>query len=659
MNAGKWLSILFLLLLAFALRVWQLAEIPPGLTHDEANHGREALEVLQGVWRIYYPVSYGREPLYNYVLAGAIGLWGSSLFSLRLVSAYFGLAAAAGAFAWGRRVFGYPTAYLAAGLLAVSFWPLATSRQILRSSILPFFTILAVFSFWLLLQRRRQSQAVHWLLLGFVLGTAATLYIYMAARVLWLIFPLLLIYLALLPDQRDKFRRVWRPALAGLAGVALLFLPLLVYLRHNPDAEARVGMLSRPLEALLAGDAGPLWRNIWGALMAFGRPGYGDHFLAYNLPGRPLLEIPTAFFLLVGLAVCLWRWRRPAYALLLLWFGLGVVPSLVTGPEAGVTRNLAALIPAFLLPAVGFMALVGRLPERRRLSRRVPLFLAVGWLLWAGLSANYDYFFHWSQSPDVRAAYQQTLVQSLHYAAEMADVGQPVVVSSLHPGPAHDRAVAQVVMGGDEPALRGVDARTAMIFPRQQEAYLLLPASTPLHPAFAHLVEPLRRVELRADDLDPYFTVMRLRPYAPPAQQPSLNFGDALYLVEARWLASPVAPGSVAELFTLWQVIEPERAGALDPFLLARDAALFTHLLDENGDIVAQRDGLDAPAWSWRAGDWVAQVQQIWLPPDMAAGRYDTAIGVYERASGARLPVWEAAGPLADDRAFVIPLWVE
>ena len=68
-----------------------------------------------------------------------------------------------------------------------------------------------------------------------------------------------------------------------------------------------------------------------------------------------------AIFFVVGLAVCLARWRRPAYAFLLLWFIAGILPSLVTGPTANTTRNLAALPAVFLIPAIGFVALAGRI----------------------------------------------------------------------------------------------------------------------------------------------------------------------------------------------------------------------------------------------------------------------------------------------------------
>ena len=50
---------------AAALRLWQLDDAPPGLTHDEAAHGQDAIAIVDGARPIYQTVGYGREPLYD------------------------------------------------------------------------------------------------------------------------------------------------------------------------------------------------------------------------------------------------------------------------------------------------------------------------------------------------------------------------------------------------------------------------------------------------------------------------------------------------------------------------------------------------------------------------------------------------------------------
>ncbi len=658
-------ALVVILLLAFALRVWQLTAIPPGLTHDEANHGREAIGILDGVLRYFFPLNYGSEPLYSYTVALSMAALGRRLLALRLVNVIFGLAAIAVAAAWAAPRLGRRTAVMGAALMAVSFWPLATSREALRAGMLPFFMGLAVWAFWRVLEtaggRRRPALGATWpYVLLFGLALAATLHIYLAARVSWLLFPLFLGYLALI--HRADFRRAWRPALAGLLLGGLLSAPLFLYLRAHPEMQTRLDMLDGPLQAITRGDWRPALSNVAGALLAFVWPGRGDAFLAYNIPGRPVFEAVSAVLFVVGLAVCLWRWRRPAYLFLLLWFAAGIIPSLLTGPTANTTRNLAALPAVFLLPAVGFEAIVGRVGGRhplRSARRAAPALLASLWLAFAAFVSARDYFARWANSADVRGAYQHTLTTALaHVAARYPDAA-PVVFSSVYPSAAHDPSIAFVLAAG-RPALsrtpRWVDARWALVVP-PGASLAVVPASTPPHPALAPWLEALETVDVRPNDLDPRFTIYRLdgdRAAADLAAWavPPVDFGGAVALVGARWLAAGVRPGETAELLTVWRVLDPTRAGPAAPPTFATDAVLFTHVLNGAGVLLTQRDSLDAPSWAWQTGDLFVQIHALVVPATAAPGEYATVVGIYDRDSGARLPV------TGGDTAAVAPLVV-
>ena len=61
--------ILLVLLAAAGLRLYTLADAPPGMTHDEADHGLTAWEIVNGARDISFTVGYGREPLYYYATA--------------------------------------------------------------------------------------------------------------------------------------------------------------------------------------------------------------------------------------------------------------------------------------------------------------------------------------------------------------------------------------------------------------------------------------------------------------------------------------------------------------------------------------------------------------------------------------------------------------
>lgn len=651
-NAKKFVPLLLILLLGFALRTAQLTDLPPGLTHDEANHGREALGILDGIFLFYFPLNYGSEPFYSYTVAGLMGLVGESLFALRLVNVLFGTAVLPLTYVWTQRVFNRQVALLTIGLMALTFWPLASSRQALRAGMLPFFFGLAVLYFWQLLQRRGASGASRpaWTV-GFGVCIALTLHIYLASRVAWLIFPLFVMYLYLI--DRARFGRVWRPTALGLLLTAILIMPMFFYLRQNPYALTRLDMLDSPLQQLLSGNLAPVLRNVVSALLAFVWPGQGDQFLAYNIPGRPVFDAVSAVFFVFGLLVCVRRWKRPSYAFVLLWFGVGIVPSLLTGATANTTRNLAALAPVHLFPALGFYHAVGLGSRLTAAPRWVGRAAAALWLLFVGWQTGRAYFVTWGNDPAVRGAYQRNLVETLAYLDEKA-TSDVVLISTVYPGPVHDASISLVLTAQNPRETRWMDARFALLLPPAPFVTVVVPQSTPPHPFFDRLLLPIETVALRPTDLDPDFTVYTLNAPAVEALaggNAAVNFNDAITLLEARWLSEDVTPGGRADLLTVWRVNDPARIGPVVPPAFTTDVAMFAQLISGDGMVLAQRDALDAPSWNWRPGDTLIQIQPLALPETAVPGQYQTIIGFYDRATGTRTPVLDSSSFQTSDFA--------
>lgn len=654
----KFLPILPILLLAFWLRAADLTLLPPGLTHDEANHGREALGILDGVFLFFFPLNYGSEPLYSYLTAAFMGLVGESIFTLRYVNVVFGTAVLPITYSWVKQAFNRQTALLSIGLLAVSFWPLATSRQALRAGILPFFWGVAVFLFWQLYRpdRSQNRRRIFWLSIGFGTAVATTLHIYLAARVAWVLFPVFVA--ALFLNQPPRFRKIWLPVGLGLLWAGLLSLPMFIYLRQNPSAQTRLEMLDRSLQEMSLGNLGPIFSNAGEALLALIWPGFGDQFLAYNIPGQPVLDAVTAFFFIVGLLTCLWHWKRPSYLFVLLWFGIGIIPSLLTGSTANTTRNLAALAVIHLIPAIGFVQL-GWLAKQTNLKIPSPVLsgLAVIWLLFVGGRTLINYFSVWGELPEVRGAYQQNLVSALNFL-ENQTLPNAVVISTLYPGPVHDPSIGLVLTAQNPMDNRWVDARYALLMPAVPNSRAVIPQSTPPHPAFNQWLSPLRVVELRPDDLDPFFTLYALDPQIIPINEAVVNFNDAIMLLSAYWLTPQVVPGETAELMTIWRVTDPNKIGPVVPPSFTTDVAMFAQVLNENNAPIAQRDALDAPSWSWHPGDILVQVQPIEIPAATPPGQYSTIIGFYDRPSGSRTPVLHPNQNEETDYTAVAPLIV-
>ncbi|MEM8861128.1 MAG: hypothetical protein AAGD96_22620 [Chloroflexota bacterium] len=649
-----------LLLLAFLLRVYQLDSLPPGLTHDEANHGHEAIEVLNGIYRYYFPLGYGREPFYAYLLAGWMGVVGVSPFTLRLLIVMGMVVTHAAVYCWVDKLFSRKVALLSLAILAVGWWPLVASRQALRSGLLPLITIGLVAGTYAIWDQAQKEQslakffkAIRWPVISIAVLIGFMLHTYIAARVLWVFIPALGIYLLLINVQVAK--RFWMGATPAVAGGLLLSAPLFIYLQNNPGLETRLEMLDGPINAFLSGDVLPVLENSWGAFLGIIWPGRGDQFLAYNIPSKQTLAPLTAVFFLLGILKSLIRWHQPKYMLLLLWLGVGLAPSLITGPTAATTRSIGALIPIYLLAALGICLFntnvirAFKLTARHEMIARGSLFAV--WIASAAYFSVPSYFIDWGQRPDVRAAYQVTMIDALTTVFYDADGTQ--VVSSVLPGHAHDPTIAEVVLGDEANDLRWVDGRRALIIPAETDpvVHVLAPSSAGLHPAFTtrHSSNASPTQLMRPDDLDPSWSHVTLQATDVEAGQLA-NFNQAIVLQKAEWLAEGVSPNGVAELYTEWAVLDPTKLGGTIPYVGYPDTNMFVHILSEDGTILTQVDQLDAPSWAWRPGDRILHVHQIYIGPDTELGEYAAVIGVYDRLTGNRLSIIET-----DDTTFLLP----
>ncbi len=261
-------------------------------------------------------------------------------------------------------------------------------------------------------------------------------------------------------------------------------------------------------------------------------------------------------------------------------------------------------------------------------------------LLLVGLISARDYFIRWAESPEVRTAYQHTLMEELAYLDQVDSNNAPIMLSTVYPGPAHDPSIALVLAGPRSERIRWVDARTALIIPEEAGTQALIPASTPPHPAFEPYLRPLDTIALQSSDLDPGFTYYDIDTSSLEStvvDDTEANFGGAILLQQVQWLSSEVVPGDTAELITRWQVINPAKAGPIHPPAYTTDAVFFTHILGEDEKIVAQNDILGAPSWGWQTGDTILQIHSVSVPADTLPGNYSAVLGIYDRPTGQRL----------------------
>ncbi|MCG3206819.1 MAG: hypothetical protein FOGNACKC_00418 [Anaerolineae bacterium] len=127
---------------------------------------------------------------------------------------------------------------------------------------------------------------------------------------------------------------------------------------------------------------------------------------------------------------------------------------------------------------------------------------------------------------------------------------------------------------------------------------------------------------------------------APPAWPAT----DDILPVEAGWqngiallgysLSGPQPrPGEQVMVNLFWQTGQP----------LTDEAIIFVHLVDGQGQLVAQNDALPRQgayptAW-WQPGDVIEDGHPLALPPELSPGAYQLLVGLYRPADGTRLPL--------------------
>ena len=131
------LPLISITLLAAILRFYALRALPPGLYHDEAYNGLDALTVLNGPRPVFFEANNGREPLFIYLVAIAVSLFGRTAFAIRVVSAMLGTLTVPAAYAAAKELYGRRVALVAAFFTATTFWHVNLSRIGFRAVSLP------------------------------------------------------------------------------------------------------------------------------------------------------------------------------------------------------------------------------------------------------------------------------------------------------------------------------------------------------------------------------------------------------------------------------------------------------------------------------------------------------------------------------------------
>lgn len=659
------LALVGILLLAAWLRFWQLDQLPPGLYHDEAYYGLDALSLLKGElfpiyhegWELYaadahggraptptrFPIffegNYGREPLHVYLVALSIWFFGPTPWAIRFVAATAGVLAALTTYLaasallagnvshWGYnsqrrpktrrtapalepRPFAHYLPLLAAFFMATLYPALTFSRFGIRAMLFVPFETLAVYCFWQGINRagdQGRPPATWFAVAGFFLG--AGLYTYAAARLLPLLFLLFIPFWFWL--ERPAGARYWRVAGVMAATAVITALPLLLFYARTPyflffrtAYVANKGLGTVP---------GKPWLTWWGNLgrVVLGLFWQGEGHLRHNLPGRPYLD-PIQFALfLPGVAATLRRFLQPRDAFLLIWFGVMLLPTLLSGDAphfgrmTGVAPAIAILLAAGTVHLMAWLRL--RLPTRAIVA--TALLLLAGSALWTAR----DYFVGYGRHPRLNDAFYLADWQLGQFAAAQS----PDAGLYLAP-PQEEMATIYFALPDRWQHLRsfnGAEGALPLGIPGTPVVYLIRPSDD----------AGLARLREFYDEIVPGEGQDGYVPFIVPAdsqrlraeQKATFTWGNAISL--EGW-SQQVAAGELA-VTLYWQAQKR----------LERNYTAFVHLLDSEGQVVAQLDRQPGgyPTGDWRLGELVVDSYRLHLPSGLTPGIYTVQTGFY------------------------------
>ncbi len=607
---SSWL-IFVLILMAFAWRLYRL--------DYQSLRGDEAVSVL------YASRGYGEmlrlasqidvhPPLYYSLLYPWMMAVGEGEFAVRFLSLIFGLLSLPLVFILGRNLLSPEVGLVGAFMMAVNpfqIWFAQDARMYILS------LTLTLASMLLFLKALKGERGYLWA--AYTLVTILSLYSHYYGA-----FVLLaqgLFFLLWWPRHREMVA----PWLLSQVVIGAALLPWL-YLAF-PNIVAYGG----------TGESVGFLTMVWRVLGAFS--------LGLTVEGWVRLLLSACFLPLLALG--LWSTARRSwytFAFLALYALVPIFGVFIASRQRSLftERYLVAISPAYYLLLGGGLAWGKGVLSRKTGS----VFFGAATLLILASSCYSLYGYHflpqYAKSPDWRSL--------ARYLRDSQREGDVVIQNHLdqaflyyYRGP----SPLVVLPRGSPPDLEETEKRLEEIVARYRRIWLL--------PDPVGYTDPTGFVERWLDrrcypEGEATISSLRLKLYLPPTlffaqiEHPlSFRLGEMVALIGYDLQEKEAH----LNLTLYWQALAP----------LARGYTVFTHLLDGEGRIWGQKDnppqGGSFPTTDWSAGDIIVDRYLIPLAPRTPPGRYQIEVGMYDPATGERLPVFDRQGEFVGDRVFL------
>ncbi|MAT95808.1 MAG: hypothetical protein CL608_01475 [Anaerolineaceae bacterium] len=636
-------SITLIVVLAGVLRFSHLDLSPIGTSQSFLL--RVAAELVnKGKW----PLAAGQNaagvtipPLIEYLLEVSLLVRREILTAVHF-QALLSLLAVLLLYLYGRALFGRQVALVAAFLLAVHPWAVYSGRVIAPEHAGLFWGVIAVGSLLMLVRYGR----FRWHLLLAVVALTALTQLYFRLPVILLAVVTLLFLVVLAGRGKETASARWW--LVAIGAALFLYLPYWRFERTTGYANLRALWAGWTGETAVTDGAvfTHLWQLADGSSLFRQFPAWETAVWPWFWLGS-LLAALFAVGWLVALLPAVWQWRQKygvarrakVTAVLALWVLLGVLAFLHHAPPLTIA-DLLFLLPAICLLVALAIPPLTTSPVHQRKTAVAVVGLAIvlvssGWLAhgnWAGLQAQDAGDLSWG--PTVREVTTAVAASRAHLASypdcELIILGPGNQQSTSPWGVMAEFVYPTTVRFVEQGRGFIASSRCSLYFVAGEDAF-----------AAQWLTQ---HGQALSDERN--FEPAPGRFYYVPGQEAAVAAGqtawrNGLYLQSVA-VPATVAAGERLQVTYSWQVL-------LDP-LSGSQFQFFNHLLDENGEIVAQEDGPGIPTTFWQPGDTLFTHFYLQLPADLPSGNYTLVVGLYTWPDLQRIRLrhsLETAAPLA------------
>jgi 4-amino-4-deoxy-L-arabinose transferase-like glycosyltransferase len=448
--------------LALALRVWNLRDVPFNIYPDEVmtglvaeraylNGASPAPSLFSTLWS-----DIDLPALWFAIVAGVLKIGGIGLTTVRLPAALFGAVTVLPFYGLVRGVWGRVAAIAGASVMAFSAVNVHYSRMALSNITTPFFWTVC---FFFLMRGLRSRKPADWTVAGLAAGIGE--HFYYGTRLLPFLLLSFVVYLLVVHwvETRRYVTQVGWLVFGYLIG----FGPLLSYFVTHPGLYygRGAGLMTWNRIPATWHDLQQMWTTLW-PIMSENLLGISTRSSQDIMYFAPLLLAAEAALVVLGAALLIWRWRHPA-AFLMLLSGIGVLlvgGTLVLYPNSSPpmlahwTPAFPAFYAAIAVPIGAWVTSARALPRLK--SRWITATVVTVGLAILGYANIHFYFFKYYADPATlkteryRAAQKLYEVQTVQ-SRYMASLGGAyrVVVAGQSPYP-YDAEITRYLVAGQE-----------------------------------------------------------------------------------------------------------------------------------------------------------------------------------------------------------------